>query len=233
MCPELPFWLLPPAEPPLFPSQSPRLCPGAGSGSTRQPRAAGTSHQSPISTLLLWAAPNLDVSGGGTSAILRPALIISFALLQIIRTFRIETRKASKAVARRKVSVSCGNGEGGREGRKSALQQEPFHLPALCFCPFLLNLPATPWSLLFLFPFLLVASVLYPVISWGRAMRVAPHCSPFSPQNWKKFGNSEFDAPGPNVATTTVSDDVFMTFITSKEVGQVRWKLLDEGGAPQ
>lgn len=45
------------------------------------------------------------------------------------------------------------------------------------------------------------------------------------PQNWKKFGNSEFDAPGPNVATTTVSDDVFMTFITSKEV-----RLGDEGG---
>lgn len=38
------------------------------------------------------------------------------------------------------------------------------------------------------------------------------------PQNWKKFGNSEYDAPGPNVATTTVSDDVFMTFISSKEV---------------
>uniref|UniRef100_A0A668U7Q5 Eukaryotic translation initiation factor 3 subunit G n=1 Tax=Oreochromis aureus TaxID=47969 RepID=A0A668U7Q5_OREAU len=36
-------------------------------------------------------------------------------------------------------------------------------------------------------------------------------------QNWKKFGNSEYDAPGPNVATTTVSDDVFMTFISSKE----------------
>lgn len=37
-------------------------------------------------------------------------------------------------------------------------------------------------------------------------------------QNWKKFGNSERDAPGPNVATTTVSDDVFMTFISSKDV---------------
>ncbi|XP_038640878.1 eukaryotic translation initiation factor 3 subunit G [Scyliorhinus canicula] len=57
--------------------------------------------------------------------------------LKIIRTFRIETRKASKAVARRK--------------------------------------------------------------------------------NWKKFGTSEYDPPGPNVATTTVSDDVYMTFITNKE----------------
>ncbi|XP_047215375.1 eukaryotic translation initiation factor 3 subunit G-like [Girardinichthys multiradiatus] len=36
-------------------------------------------------------------------------------------------------------------------------------------------------------------------------------------KNWKKFGNSERDAPGPNVATTTVSDDVFMTFISSKD----------------
>ncbi|XP_040270851.1 eukaryotic translation initiation factor 3 subunit G [Bufo bufo] len=36
-------------------------------------------------------------------------------------------------------------------------------------------------------------------------------------KNWKKFGNSEFDPHGPNVATTTVSDDVLMTFITSKE----------------
>uniref|UniRef100_H0XYA7 Eukaryotic translation initiation factor 3 subunit G n=1 Tax=Otolemur garnettii TaxID=30611 RepID=H0XYA7_OTOGA len=36
-------------------------------------------------------------------------------------------------------------------------------------------------------------------------------------KNWKKFGNSEFDPLGPNVATTTISDDVSMTFITSKE----------------
>lgn len=32
-------------------------------------------------------------------------LIVSVTLPQIIRTFRIETRKASKAVARRKVRV--------------------------------------------------------------------------------------------------------------------------------
>ncbi|MBN3291355.1 EIF3G factor, partial [Polypterus senegalus] len=36
-------------------------------------------------------------------------------------------------------------------------------------------------------------------------------------KNWKKFGQSEFDPPGPNVATTTVSDDVLMTFISSRE----------------
>lgn len=38
------------------------------------------------------------------------ALIVSVTLPQIIRTFRIETRKASKAVARRKVRVFCGEG---------------------------------------------------------------------------------------------------------------------------
>lgn len=37
-------------------------------------------------------------------------LIVSVTLPQIIRTFRIETRKASKAVARRKVRVFCGEG---------------------------------------------------------------------------------------------------------------------------
>uniref|UniRef100_A0A4W3HRA4 Eukaryotic translation initiation factor 3 subunit G n=1 Tax=Callorhinchus milii TaxID=7868 RepID=A0A4W3HRA4_CALMI len=36
-------------------------------------------------------------------------------------------------------------------------------------------------------------------------------------KNWKKIGNSEYDQAGPNVATTTVSDDVYMTFITNKE----------------
>ncbi|NWZ00896.1 EIF3G factor, partial [Loxia curvirostra] len=57
-------------------------------------------------------------------------------------------------------------------------------------------------------------------IETRKASKAAPFPGFFPPpQNWKKFGNSEFDAPGPNVATTTVSDDVFMTFITSKEVG--------------
>ncbi|XP_051994393.1 eukaryotic translation initiation factor 3 subunit G-like [Xyrauchen texanus] len=36
-------------------------------------------------------------------------------------------------------------------------------------------------------------------------------------KNLKKFGNSDFDQPGPNVATMTVSDDVFMTFTSNKE----------------
>uniref|UniRef100_A0A5F9C4G8 Eukaryotic translation initiation factor 3 subunit G N-terminal domain-containing protein n=1 Tax=Oryctolagus cuniculus TaxID=9986 RepID=A0A5F9C4G8_RABIT len=36
-------------------------------------------------------------------------------------------------------------------------------------------------------------------------------------KNWKKFENSEFDTPGPNGATTMVSDDVSMTFIASKD----------------
>lgn len=56
-------------------------------------------------------------------------------------------------------------------------------------------------------------------MNWALAKVVYLVCVCFFFQNWKKFGNSEFDAPGPNVATTTVSDDVFMTFISSKEVG--------------
>lgn len=33
------------------------------------------------------------------------------------------------------------------------------------------------------------------------------------------------------MATTTVSDDVFMTFITSKEVGRAQWELAGQWGA--
>lgn len=49
-------------------------------------------------------------------------------------------------------------------------------------------------------------------IETRKASKVVAHR-----KNWKKFGNSEFDAAGPNVMTTMVSDDVFMTFITNKE----------------
>ncbi|MGH0148525.1 UNVERIFIED_CONTAM: hypothetical protein FKN15_024217, partial [Acipenser sinensis] len=81
--------------------------------------------------------PPKEILKGNTKTIIEYKVDEDGKRFKIIRTFKIETRKASKAVARRK--------------------------------------------------------------------------------NWKKFGQSEFDAPGPNVATTTVSDDVYMTFISSKE----------------
>jgi hypothetical protein len=61
----------------------------------------------------------------------------------------------------------------------------------------------------------------YPLQDPSCLFLTSPHCF-LGAQNWKKFGNSEFDPPGPNVATTTVSDDVSMTFITSKEVSWVK-----------
>lgn len=34
---------------------------------------------------------------------------------------------------------------------------------------------------------------------------------------WKKFGAADSDGPGPNPATTTVNDEIFMNFVTNKE----------------
>lgn len=73
--------------------------------------------------------------GGGTSAVPPLALIGSFVPLQIIRTFRIETRKASKAVARRKVSI-CGNGEGRREGSLHSSRNHFISQPSASVRPF-------------------------------------------------------------------------------------------------
>ncbi|XP_066293596.1 eukaryotic translation initiation factor 3 subunit G-like isoform X3 [Branchiostoma lanceolatum] len=34
---------------------------------------------------------------------------------------------------------------------------------------------------------------------------------------WPKFGESEYEGPGPNPSTTAICDDIFMTFVTNKE----------------
>lgn len=36
-------------------------------------------------------------------------------------------------------------------------------------------------------------------------------------KTWKKFGECSNDKPGPNPATTIVSEDVYMQYVTSKE----------------
>lgn len=122
MHPGLPFWLLPTAELPFLPPRAigsalaqglvPACVVGAAPGTHGQ---QGPPVRALFGLCCFRQPQTWHMWGKGMSAIPPPALIGSFAPLQIIRTFRIETRKASKAVARRKVSVSCRNGEGGKE----------------------------------------------------------------------------------------------------------------------
>ncbi|XP_062534894.1 eukaryotic translation initiation factor 3 subunit G [Armigeres subalbatus] len=46
-------------------------------------------------------------------------------------------------------------------------------------------------------------------------------------KNWKKFGDSENDKPGPNPGTTMVSEDIYMQFVSNKEEEQKSENPLD------
>ena len=48
----------------------------------------------------------------------------------------------------------------------------------------------------------------------------------FPKQEWSKFGDASNDPPGLNSATTVVSDEVFMQFVSNKEVSLLLIVLL-------